>query len=192
MEDVERAYAAIMPINPRLCLMQCTAGYPAAFEELNLRVITTYRERFPDVVIGLSSHDGGIAMVVAAYTLGARVIEKHFTLDRSMKGTDHAFSLERPGLERVVRDLRRTRVALGDGVKRVYESELPAIHKMGKKLVAARDLPAGAVLTRGDVAIKSPNDGLPPYEVNRVLGKRTCRPLRADEAILLENLAGER
>ena len=143
MQDVNRAYDAIMPINPQLCLLQCTAGYPAAFEELNLRVIATFRERFPQAVVGLSSHDNGIAMALAAYLLGARVVEKHFTLNHTMKGTDHAFSLEPIGFQKMVRDLRRVRMAMGDGVKRVYESEVTPMVKMGKQLVAARDLPAG-------------------------------------------------
>ncbi len=140
MEDVNRAYDAVMPINQQLCILQCTAGYPAEFDELNLNVITTFRERFPNTTIGLSSHDNGIAMAVAAYMLGARVIEKHFTLNHTWKGTDHAFSLEPIGFRKLVRDLQRTRAAMGDGVKRVYDSEVNPITKMGKKLVAARDL----------------------------------------------------
>lgn len=188
MEDVQRAYDAVMPINPRLCIMQCTSGYPCEFEEMNLRVITVYRERFPDIVIGLSAHDNGIAMALVGYILGARIIEKHFTLNRAMKGTDHAFSLERPGLRRLVRDLQRARVALGDGIKRPYPSEKKAMYKMGKKLVAARDLPPGHVLGPEDVAIKSPNDGLPPYELYNILGRRTRRALGEDENITFEDL----
>ena len=178
--------------NRQLAILQCTAGYPCAFEEMNLRVITSFRERFPDVVIGLSSHDSGIAMVVGAYILGARIVEKHFTLNRAMKGTDHAFSLERGGMRRVVRDLQRVRLALGDGVKATYQSEVAPIVKMGKKLVAAADLPANHVLRREDIAIKSPSDGLPPYELDRVIGKVTRRPLKEDENIALEDLDGSR
>jgi N-acetylneuraminate synthase/sialic acid synthase len=190
MEDVNRAYDAIMPINQQLCFLQCTAGYPAAFEELNLNVITTFRERFPKTVIGLSSHDNGIAMAVAGYMLGARVIEKHFTLNHTWKGTDHAFSLEPTGFKKMVRDLRRVRVAMGDGVKRVYETEVSPMVKMGKKLVAARDLPAGHAIRREDIAIKSPGDGLPPYEVNKIIGRVTRVPLQADQNIVFEVLNG--
>ncbi|HEY1333676.1 MAG TPA: N-acetylneuraminate synthase family protein, partial [Myxococcaceae bacterium] len=93
MEDILRAYDAIMPINPQLCFLQCTASYPASAEDLNLNVITTLRARFPELVVGLSDHENGIAMAVAAYVLGARVVEKHFTLNHTWKGTDHAFSL---------------------------------------------------------------------------------------------------
>lgn len=189
MEDVERAYDAVMPINTQLCIMQCTAGYPAEFNELDLRVITTYRERFRDIVIGYSGHDNGIAMPIAAYVLGARVIEKHFTLNRAMKGTDHAFSLEPVGMRKMVRDLGRLRAALGDGKKQAYASEAAAILKMGKKLVAARALPAGHVLGLGDIRIKSPGDGLPPYELSNVLGRATLSPLVEDESITIEALS---
>jgi len=190
MVDVQKAYDAIMPINPKLCLLQCTSGYPAEFDELNLRVITTYRERFPDTVVGYSSHDNGISVAVAAYVLGARVVEKHFTLNHTLKGTDHAFSLEPIGLKKMVRDLRRVRVAMGNGVKSVYDSEVNSIVKMGKKLVASKDIPIGHSLRLDDVAIKSPGDGLPPYELDKVLGRVTIKALKADEDITLEVLNG--
>ncbi|MFQ5417573.1 MAG: N-acetylneuraminate synthase family protein [Myxococcota bacterium] len=192
LEDVIRAYDAIMPINSQLCILQCTAGYPPEFDELSLGVIRTYRERFHDNVIGFSSHDNGIAMALAAYMLGARVIEKHLTLNHTWKGTDHAFSLEPIGFTKMVRDLRRARVATGDGKKRVYDSEIAPIIKMGKKLVAARDLPAGHTIRREDVALKSPGDGLPPFETDNVIGLTTRRALRADEDISFEVLGADR
>ncbi len=188
MADVRRAYETIMPLNRQLCILQCTAGYPPAWEELNLSVISTFREAFPDIVIGFSSHDSGIAMAVAGYVLGARVIEKHFTLNRAMKGTDHAFSLEPTGLRKMVRDLRRTRIALGDGIKAMYPSEKAPLMKMAKKLVAARAVPAGHHLTLADIAIKSPSDGLPPYEIETILGRVTRTPLSEDETISLDKL----
>ncbi|HZQ05155.1 MAG TPA: N-acetylneuraminate synthase family protein [Anaerolineae bacterium] len=188
MEDVQRAYDTIMPINQQLCLLQCTAGYPVEPQEMNLRVIQTYRECFPDIVIGLSDHQNGIAMALVGYTLGARVIEKHFTLNRAAKGTDHAFSLEPVGMRKLARDLKRAHAALGDGVKRVLPSEYKPLYKMAKKLVAAHDLPIGTRLTRADIAIKSPNDGLPPYELDRVLGRVTRRALREDESLSFDDL----
>ncbi len=191
MDDVRRAHDAIMPINPQLCILQCTAGYPAAFDELNLRVISTFRERFPRAVVGLSSHDNGIAMALAAYMLGARVVEKHFTLNHTWKGTDHAFSLEPEGLRKMVRDLRRVRVAMGDGVKRVYASEVEPMVKMGKKIVAAHDLPAGHAIRMADLAVKCPGDGLPPYEIDKVIGRTTLVPLAADADITWDVLNGQ-
>jgi N-acetylneuraminate synthase/sialic acid synthase len=188
LDDVKRAFDAVLPINPQLSILQCTAGYPAAWDELNLAVISTYRAMFPDVVIGFSSHDNGIAMAVAAYVLGARIIEKHFTLNRAWKGTDHAFSLEPVGLRKMVRDLDRTRLAMGDGAKRVYASEVAPITKMGKKLVAARALPAGHVLAPEDIRLKSPGDGLPPYELHNVLGSTLLQPLDEDDELTYQLL----
>jgi N-acetylneuraminate synthase/sialic acid synthase len=188
MEDVQRAYDTIMPINEKLCICQCTASYPAKPEDMNLRVITTLRERFPDLVIGLSDHQSGISVALVAYVLGARVFEKHFTLNRALKGTDHAFSLEPTGLPKLVRDLQRARLALGDGEKRPLECEMPTLTKAGKKLVAARNLESGHVLVRQDVALKSPAGGLPPYELANVLGKKLTRALATDENLDFKDL----
>jgi sialic acid synthase len=189
LEDVRRAYETVMPINPHLAILQCTAGYPAAFEELDLRVITSYRAEFPEAVIGFSSHDNGIAMPGAAYMLGARIVEKHFTLNRASKGTDHAFSLEPVGLRKMVRDLDRTYKAMGDGKKKIYESERVPIQKMGKSLVVARDLPGGHAIGPNDVAMKSPGGGIPPYELDSVLGRVTLRPLHEDDFLSYDVLS---
>jgi sialic acid synthase len=113
-------------------ILQCTSGYPARHEELNIGVIDTFLDAFPDSVVGFSDHSNGIAMAPIAYALGARIIEKHFTLDRTLKGTDQPFSLEPAGLRKMVRDLRRTRLALGDGAKRTYDSELVPLAKQWK------------------------------------------------------------
>ena len=191
IEDVDRAVETVLPINPQLCLLQCTATYPAVVEELNLGVITTYRERYADVVVGLSDHQDGIAMALVAYMLGARVMEKHFTLSHTMKGTDHAFSLMPEGMRKLVRDLKRTPAAIGDGVKHPLPSEEAALRKMGKMLVAARDLEEGTMLAVSDLAAKSPaNGGLPPYDVDRVVGRALARPLREDEPITEADLVG--
>jgi sialic acid synthase len=174
-----------MPLNKQLCLMQCTAGYPPAWEELNIKVIETFRSEFPDIVIGFSSHDSGIAMALVGYMLGARVVEKHFTLNRAMRGTDHAFSLESPGLRRMCRDLERARISLGDGLKRRYDSEVKPLYKMAKKLVAAKDLKAGTTLGPEHIAVKSPNDGTPPHMFDSFVGRRLIKDLNMDANLLL-------
>ncbi len=189
MDDVERAVDTILPLNAQLCVMQCTASYPCEVEELNLGVIESYRERFPDLVIGLSDHQSGIAMSLVGYMLGARVIEKHFTLNHAWKGSDHAFSLMPEGMRRLVRDLHRVPDAVGDGVKRPLASEARPLEKMGKKLVATRDLPVGHVLTADDLAARSPADGgLPPYELDDLLGRRLTRPLMVDQALVTDDV----
>jgi sialic acid synthase len=105
-------------------------------------------------------------------------------LNRAWKGTDQAFSLEPAGMRRVVRDLERAKIALGDGVKRSYPSEAKPLMKMQKKIVAARDLPAGRVLTEADLTYKSPADeGLRPFEVGNFIGQKLTQPLTKDQAL---------
>jgi N-acetylneuraminate synthase/sialic acid synthase len=189
IDDVDRALAAVLPLNEQVCVLQCTAAYPCDTEDLNLQVITTLRERYPNLVIGLSDHQNGISMALVAYMLGARVIEKHFTLNHAWKGTDHAFSLMPEGLRKLVRDLRRVPVALGDGVKRPLPVEQRPLEKMGKKLVAARDLEQGHVLEAADIAIKSPGDGgLPPYELDRLVGRRLRRPIAFEDFVTFDDV----
>jgi N-acetylneuraminate synthase/sialic acid synthase len=189
LEDVDRAVETVTSVNDRLCLLQCTAAYPASVEELNLAVISTFRERYPELVVGLSDHQDGIAMAPVAYLLGARVIEKHFTLSHSAKGTDHAFSLMPEGMRKLVRDLRRVPLAIGDGEKRPLASEEAPLRKMGKKLVAARALPAGHVRGDGDLVARSPADGgLPPFALDGLLGLPLVRSLAEEETILAEDV----
>ena len=120
-------------------ILQCTSGYPASYDELNLMVIDSYRDMFNRNVIGWSGHDTGIAMAVAAYALGARIIEKHFTLNRAWKGTDHAMSLEPQGMKKMVRDLRRAKVAMGTGIKGRYDSENQPLLKQEKNAAGQVD-----------------------------------------------------
>jgi sialic acid synthase len=185
MDDVRRAYDVLAEVNDQLVVLQCTASYPASVDELDLRVIETFRREF-DAVIGYSGHDNGIAMPLIAYVLGARVIEKHFTLNRAMKGTDHAFSLEPQGLHKLVRDLQRARVGLGATEKTLYASEREPGMKMGKKLVAARRLTAGRVIAREDIAVKSPGDGIDPSHLDDLVGKRLVAEVAEDQPLVRE------
>ena len=188
IDDVKRAYDTIMPINQQLCILQCTAAYPVNPEDMHLRVIKTYRDTFQDVVIGLSDHESGISLAIVAYMLGARVVEKHFTLNRAWRGTDHAFSLAPSGMRRLVRNLKRAYVALGEPVKKRLEFEEGPLYKMGKKLVVAHDLPKGHRIKREDIAIKSPGDGMPPYEIDNIIGKTLKKNLLEDENISMDLL----
>jgi sialic acid synthase len=113
-------------------ILHCTSGYPAKYGELNLRVIPTLAKKFPDKIIGWSAHDTGIAMAPVAYALGARIIEKHFTLNRAWKGTDQSFSLEPQGMKAMIDNLRQCKESLGDGQKRVFDSEAAPLTKQRK------------------------------------------------------------
>lgn len=127
MDQIERAVALLQDRN--LVLMHCTSTYPTNLEELNLRCISTLQETFHRPV-GYSGHEVGVATSYAAAVLGACAIERHLTLDRAMWGSDQAASLEPPGMSRLVRDIRELPTVLGDGVKKVYDSELPIIKKL--------------------------------------------------------------
>lgn len=188
LDDVKRAHDAVFKHSDQVSILHCTAEYPSDHKDMNLNVIETYRREFPRAIVGLSDHDNGIAMALVAYVLGARVIEKHFTLNRSWRGTDHAFSLEPEGMRKLVRDIGRAAVALGDGVKRIYDKEKSAKQKMGKMIVAARDLPEGHVLTPADLAFKSPCAGLAPYQAEALYGKKLKRGLAEDEPLALEHV----
>ena len=187
--DIYRAHSEIIKYHDNVCIMQCTSGYPAQMDELNLRVIEDYRKNLPFTVIGLSDHHHGILTPVLGYMLGARVFEKHFTLSRAWKGTDQAFSLEPGGMKKMVRDIRSIPVALGDGVKKQYESEVSPLRKMGKMIIAKRDMEAGDIITDSDIECKSPCDGLPPYWIPGIVGRKLALPLHKGEPFTQEGIA---
>jgi sialic acid synthase len=184
--DVELAMKNVNPAN--VGLLQCTAAYPAEPEDMDLLVISTFRESFRETVIGLSSHDRGIAFPVVAASLGARIIEKHFTLDRAMKGTDHAFSLEPTGMEKMIRDLGLIVRAMGDGVKKAHESEVKGIRKMGKMIVFAGPLKSGTVIAESDLRMKSPQEGLSPQAWDSIVGRKVAEDVVTDQPVSLQIL----
>ena len=118
-EDIDRAVKCISKINKKLAILHCTASYPVNLEDMNLNVIKKLKKKYSNYIIGLSDHENGIDAAPLAYMLGARIFEKHFTLDRSWKGTDHAFSLEPIGLSKLVRNLKRIPIILGRSNKKL-------------------------------------------------------------------------
>ena len=189
MSDVERAVATISRHHTDFTLLQCTATYPCPSYLINLRVIETYRQAFPEIVVGLSTHFNGILMAPLAYALGARVIEQHVTLDRTAKGSDHAMSLEPAGQRKLIRDLHRARLALGSGEKRFLSAEAGAITKMGKSIVAAHDMSEGHQLEPNDFAFKTPGGHIPPWRYPDLLGMVLRRDVKADEPIAYDMVA---
>ncbi len=184
IEDVDRAVETVTAINPQLCLLQCTASYPASVEELELGVIATYRERYPELVVGLSDHQDGIAMAPVAYMLGARVIEKHFTVSHTAKGTDHAFSLMPEGMRKLVRDLHRVPAAIGDGVKRPLPSEEAPLAEDGKAARRGASTPGGSRARRRrprrEVARRRRPAAVPTGRPARALARAAARGGRGD------------
>jgi N-acetylneuraminate synthase/sialic acid synthase len=150
---------------------------------MNLRAIVSMRQEFPDIVIGLSDHQHGLAMAVAAYALGALIFEKHFTHDHTARGTDHAFSLEPTAMAQYIKDIHRAARAMGDGVKQGLDAEAGALRKMAKSPYASRALAAGVVLGPSDIIAQSPFVGTPAWQMEGLVGRRLKTRKEAGELI---------
>jgi N-acetylneuraminate synthase/N,N'-diacetyllegionaminate synthase len=164
--------------DPPLVLLQCTSAYPAAAEDANLGAMATLRERF-GVPVGYSDHTLGIAVAIAAAALGAAVIEKHLTLDRSLPGPDHDASLEPAEMAALVRGVRAAHGAIGDGEKapRAAEADVRAVAR--RSLVIVRDLVAGETVAATDLDAMRPAGGISPLRLDDVIGRRAARDLAA-------------
>lgn len=169
---------------PALTLLHCNTDYPTPYEDANIRAICDIEQRFGGPV-GYSDHTLGIEAPIAAVALGAQVIEKHFTLDKTMQGPDHAASLEPDELRAMVTAIRHTEAALGSGVKQPGSSELRNRAVARKSIVAARDIKQGETFSSDNLDVKRPGDGLSPTRWFEVLGQTAKRDFSADEAIEL-------
>jgi sialic acid synthase len=186
--DIDRAVKNISKINKKLSILHCTAAYPVELKDMHLSVIKVLKKKYPNNPIGLSDHENGIDAAPLGYMLGARIFEKHFTLDRSWKGTDHAFSLEPEGLRKLIRNLRRIPLILGSKNKKILSSEKTPLQKMYKSIVASRDLKKDTILKYSDISFKSPGGGLKPYEYKKILNKKTKIEIKKDQLILFNKL----
>lgn len=160
-------------------LLHCVSTYPAPFESLNLRYIEKLKAH--QVPVGYSSHERGIAIPLVALTLGACIIEKHITLDRTLPGPDHAASLEAQGFMKLVRDLRHAEEALGKAEKRLSAMEKLNRQVLRKSLAAAADLPKGTIITPAMIKVTGPGKGLSPQRMEELLGATLQRDIRADD-----------
>lgn len=170
-------------------VMQCVSDYPARLEDQNLRVLRTFAAAF-DCPVGLSDHTLGQTAAIAARALGMAVLEKHFTLDASRPGPDHAASMEPGEFRNMVDTMRALEVGLGDGIKRPVAAELSTRTVARKSLVYARDLGSGHKLTEADLCAKRPGTGLAPDLVDIVCGQRLSRSVSADSHVELSDLGG--
>ena len=186
-DEVDATAQRLSNRGAQFALLQCTSTYPCPPEELDLSVITAMRQRYPETVIGYSGHEHGLVPSLAAAALGAAIIERHFTTDNSLRGSDQRYSLTPQTMTELVRGASIACRSLGRGVKHRHRSEQPALHKLGKKLVAATDLPVGHVLSYTDLVVRSPADGLSPHLLDQVVGSRLLRALRRDEALTLQD-----
>jgi len=181
--DVQRAVDAILAINPMLLLMQCNTNYTGSidnFRFVKLNVLRTFASMYPQLVLGLSDHTPGHSAVLGAVALGARAIEKHFTDDRGREGPDHPFSLDPAAWREMVDRTRELEYAMGDGNKIVEPNETDTVVIQRRCLRAARDLPAGTTLAKGDLeALRpAPRDGILPYQEDMALGRKVLRDVK--------------
>lgn len=183
LDEVGAAVGVILEAgDPGLVLLQCVSNYPAAPADINLRAMATMEQAF-GVPVGYSDHVPENAVAFGAAALGACVIEKHFTLDRTLPGPDHKASLEPGELKELVAGIRAVEAAMGDGVKRPAASEADTAAVARKSLVAHHDLPAGQRLERGDLEAKRPGTGIAPSRLDEVIGKRLKRTLGQNELL---------
>lgn len=190
LDEIDEAVAAIAPINPQLVLLHCVSTYPCDDHLVNLRMIPELKARFPQVIIGYSGHEKSGHMVsVMAVALGARLVERHFTLDRTMRGPDHAASLEPHGFGLLVENVRKTERAMGNGVKTILESEKPIRDKLAKSVVSKCHIKAGTVIGRDMLTVKSPGTGIKPKHIDEVCGRTAMRDIPADTLVPLEALS---
>lgn len=169
-----------------IALLHCTTEYPAPYEDVNLRAMRTMAENFPGLVIGYSDHTRGIEISIAAVAMGARIIEKHFTLSRTLEGPDHQASLEPKELAAMVQGIRNVEAAMGDGNKCPMPSELPNRDVARKSLVSALPIKKGDILTEAHLTTKRPGTGLSPMLWEQVLGIIAPADLPEDALIPLE------
>ena len=169
-------------LRERVIILQCTTEYPAPFDSINLRVMKTLRDNF-ELPVGLSDHSEGIAVAIAAAALGAVIIEKHLTLDRSMAGPDHKASIEPAEFRQMVQGIRSVEQALGVVEKTPLPIEIANRAIARKSLVAARAIAAGALITEDDLTAMRPGSGLSPIQFWNVLGSRAPRDYRPGELI---------
>lgn len=186
LDEVKAAVEEIHPHNKRLVLLQCTANYPIRDDEANLNVLETFRQHF-DVVLGYSDHSVGLGAAPYAVPMGARVVEKHFTIGKDMEGPDHRASLDPTELGQLVSEIRRIEVYMGGYEKRPTDSEMLTKKSLQKCLVAAKQIMAGETITEEHlVAKRTGGKGMSPIHYRKVVGKPAPHDFKENEIIYVE------
>jgi N,N'-diacetyllegionaminate synthase len=187
LEEVQVAMNVLLEAGVKkddLTILHCNTEYPTPMEDVNLKAMTTIRDNL-DVKIGYSDHTLGIEIPVAAVALGATVIEKHFTLDRTLPGPDHAASLETDELKAMVVAIRNTEKAMGEGVKKPSKSEIKNIPIARKSIIAKKSIKKGELFTEDNLTVKRPGTGLSAMEWDNIIGKKSEASFAIDDLIQL-------
>lgn len=170
-----------------LSILHCTSNYPTPLEGVNLRAMKTMKKAF-SLPVGYSDHTAGILVSPIAVAMGATVIEKHFTLEKTMDGPDHQASLEPSELKQMVKDIRAVELSLGNGVKVPTAEELRVREVVRRSIVLARDIQMGQAITEADVVLLRPSGGIPPKEIGQLLGREVVRHLKAGHQLHWDDL----
>ena len=165
-----------------ITILHCNTQYPTPYKDVNLRAMLTIRKEF-DTRIGYSDHTHGIEVPIAAVAMGAEVIEKHFTLDRSLPGPDHKASLEPAELKAMVSAIRNIEQALGDGIKKVSDSEKANMAVARKSIVAACPIRKGEIFTEENLTVKRPGNGVSPMKWLEVIGTMATKDYQEEDLI---------
>jgi N,N'-diacetyllegionaminate synthase len=184
--EIEDALDVLMEagmVREDITVLHCNTEYPTPFEDVNLRAMLTIKAVFPSIQVGYSDHTPGIEVPIAAVAMGAKVIEKHFTLDKNMKGPDHKASLEPNELKAMVKAIRNIEIALGSGIKKSSPSELKNMTIARKSIVAARNICKGEAFTEENLTVKRPETGINPMRWDEMIGRMANKDYKIDELI---------
>lgn len=188
MSTLDEVSAAVKVLkdngSKEITVLHCNTEYPTPYADVNLRAMLTIREEL-GIAVGYSDHTQGIEVPIAATTLGAEVIEKHFTLDKGMEGPDHQASLEPDELKAMVKAIRNIELALGNGTKKPSNSEKRNIQIVRKSIIAKRNILKDEIFTEDNLTTKRPGTGISPMDWNDIIGKRAKRDFKEDELIEL-------
>lgn len=186
LQEIEVALNVILNTGKdkeNITILHCNTEYPTPMHDVNLKAMNTIREKF-DIKVGYSDHTEGIEVAIAAVALGATVIEKHFTLDKTMEGPDHQASLEPGELKAMVKAIRNVEIAIsGSGIKEVTDSELKNMLIARKSILALKDIKKGELFDENNLTIKRPGNGLSPMHWDEIIGKTAIRDFKEDELI---------
>ena len=168
----------------KITILHCNTEYPTPFCDVNLRAMQTIKKAFTDICVGYSDHTTGIEVAIAATAMEATVIEKHFTIDRTMRGPDHSASVEPEEFKNMVAAIRNIELAMGNGIKKPSASEQANIRIVRKSIVAAKQIQKGEFFTKANLTVKRPGTGISPMEWDIIIGKKSTRNYVENELIL--------
>lgn len=188
LEDIDCALETIMKYQEKVALLHCICKYPPDINECNLNSINVLKDRYNNVVLGYSGHELGNETSLIAHAMGAKIIERHFTLDKNLPGSDHKISLNPEEMKQLVDSLAIVDSMLGKYEKIKYDYEKAAKRKLGKGLYANNNIAMGSVITIDDIAIKSPTACIAPVEIKKVVGRKAASDICKGEPVKWEDI----